>query len=301
MKSALAVLTYNRQSALQETLNGIWDHCPKYPLAVFEDCGGRDGTEALLLHRGGDRNAKFVRYCPELLADEYADDAGPIFMGTRNLGVAGNSNRAIQWLLKQDADHFCLLNDDLHVLGDFVSFYQQAHGDLGVELFCFTDFEGESYRTVPVRMRGYVVHVMPRFTGIMLSFTRSLIEKMGGFDSSFGFFGEEHSDFTIRARMVGGIQLNGRDQNCLDVQGTTPDGKPAPRLLKHQIVETSMQGHARQRADAEANRHMQAATRSYRTRHVYRPLTVCVPEIAGGDTSTGGIPVDRLDGYQLVP
>ena len=262
---------------------------------MFEDCGLTDGTEALLLKGAGK-----VGFRKELAADEYTGECGSVFMGTRNLGVAGNSNRAIQWLMQQDAEHFCLLNDDLHVLGDFVKFYGQAHADLGVELFCFTDFDGESYRTVPVRLRGYVVHVMPRFTGIMLSFTRRLIEKIGGFDTTFGLFGEEHSDFTIRARMRGGIQLNGRDQNCLDVQGVDAAGRPAPRLLRHQEVATSLQGLRRQHADSEANRHMQRASRSYRTRDVYRPLSVFVPETAGGHASADGIPVERLDGYHLV-
>lgn len=295
MKSALAVLTYNRKLALQETLLGIRAHCERYPLAVFEDCGCRDGTEASLL-----KDAGLVRHRPELKADEYTGNWGSIFMGTSNLGVAGNSNRAIQWLLTQDADHFCLLNDDLHVLGDFAAFYAEAHVDLDVGLFCFTDFEGESYRTVPIRHRGYMVHVMPRFTGIMLSFTRSLIEKIGGFDTTFGQFGEEHSDFTIRARMAGGIQLSGRNQHCLDVQGCTPTNQPAPRLLRHQEVATSVQGLPRQQADVEASRHMQRASRSYLTQNVYRPLTVHIPEFAGGHDRTGGIQVARLDGYRLV-
>ena len=48
MKSAIAILTYRRLPVLQETLKGINQFCAHYPLAVFEDCGQRDGTSAFL-------------------------------------------------------------------------------------------------------------------------------------------------------------------------------------------------------------------------------------------------------------
>jgi hypothetical protein len=145
------------------------------------------------------------------------------FLGTENLGVSGNSNRAIKWFMDEtDADHLCLCNDDLHVLGDFVSFYQRGHVDLDVGMFCFCPHGGvydhDSYKWVTVRSRGYSIRLMPRMTGIMISITRKLIEKVGYFDTRFGKFGEEHCDYTYRCRFAGGIRLDGQDQGCLDLE-----------------------------------------------------------------------------------
>ena len=66
----------------------------------------------------------------------------------------------------------------LHVTGDFVSFYAKAHEDLGVGMLCFCDFvHHDSYKWTAYPWRGYVLKIMPRFTGIMISVTRELVEK----------------------------------------------------------------------------------------------------------------------------
>src|SRR6266850_574837 len=96
MKSAIAIITYNRLHALKETLSGIQKFCSQYPVAIFEDCGQRDGTEAFLKPPN-----QIGKYYSELLATHYAaDHLGSnidVFLGDTNLGVTGNSNRAIKW------------------------------------------------------------------------------------------------------------------------------------------------------------------------------------------------------------
>lgn len=306
MKSAVAILTYRRVSAVQAMMAGLEEHCPHYASAIFEDCGQRDSTAALLQH-----NRRPVLR-PELMAFEYEaedyDGSNPvcfpntrIFMGQKNLGVAGNSNRALKWFMDGGWDHLCLCNDDLLVTGDFVKFYAQAHEDLDVGMFCFCDFTAaspaisgnpESYKWTTYPYRGYQVKFLPRFTGIMMSVTRALVEKIGYFDAMFGKFGEEHCDYTIRARMAGGIQLNGQQMNCLDVEHS---------FLKHQDVETSMKGMAREQANHEAAFVMAQASASYRWRPPHRPFRLLLPRLAGGYRG-GGIPTQQLlnCGYQLV-
>lgn len=192
MNSCVAIITYNRLHALKTLLCGLTKHCPDYPIGIFEDCGQKDGTETYL------RNSqKAVQMSTEMDATEYSGShIGPnvqVFLGDHNLGVTGNSNRAIHWFMKSGCDHLCLLNDDLHVLGDFVNFYDKAHTDLGVGLFCFCDFTSETYRWLTVRSRGYTVKLLPRMTGIMMSFTKAVVDKIGYYDARFGKFGEEHS------------------------------------------------------------------------------------------------------------
>jgi GT2 family glycosyltransferase len=293
MKSAVAILTYRRNPALQAMLSGLSEHCPYYPTAIFEDCGQRDETADVM------QAGRVPVANPQLMATEYTMPETPVmplpvypnmrvFMGDQNLGVAGNSNRALKWFMDSDCDHLCLCNDDLFVNGDFVKLYGKAHSDLGVEMFCFCDFTAESYRWTTYPYRGYKVKLLPRFTGIMVSVTKKLIEKIGYFDAAFGQFGEEHCDFTIRARLGGGIKLDGQDMNCLDIEHA---------LLAHQDVETSVQGAQRKRADEEATNIMRQCSDSYKFRHFYRPFMLKLPRYANG-----GMAISDLFscGYKLV-
>lgn len=305
MKSAIAILTYRRLHALNAMMLGIEQHCPQYQTAIFEDCGQRDATSVYLTQ--GRHPAK----CPELMATQWfpvADDGSgthypnaKVFMGDQNLGVTGNSNRALAWFMNGDWDHLLLCNDDLFVNGDFAKFYGQAHADLGIGMFCFCDFTQaspaisgtpESYKWTTYRARGYGIKFLPRFTGIMMSITRELVEKVGYFDAEFGKFGEEHCDYTIRCRMAGGIRYDNQDMNCLDVEHD---------FLKHQDVETSMKGAARKQADEEARQVMARAAHEYRYRHFYRPFRLTYP-IRGGGYFGGGTSCRQLEqvGYKLV-
>lgn len=301
MRSMIGILTYRRVNALYEMLSGIDKHCPQYACVVSEDCGQRDAT-ANLLEQGRE-----PRPNKELMATEYVTGDDPLaahfpnvrtFMGDRNLGVAASSNRLLKIFMDSDCDHLCLCNDDLHVLGNFVDLYAKAHVDLEVGMFCFCDFtpenypNGHTYKWTTYPWRGYQVKMLPRFTGIMISVTRALIEKIGYFDAEFGQWGEEHSDFTIRARLAGGIKMAGQDMNCLDIEHS---------LLRHQDVPSSMFGQARARANAEANEVMQRKSREYHYRHYHRPFRLTYPCFAGGLMGSG-IPVRALEeiGYTLV-
>src|SRR5512137_343020 len=105
MKSAIAVLTYNRLPVLQEEIKGIYEHCSQYPLAIFDDLSQRDGTGKWLASAW--RNGAAPIHRDDLMADEYRrEDGSKAFLARRNLGVAGNSNRAIKWFMEEtDADH----------------------------------------------------------------------------------------------------------------------------------------------------------------------------------------------------
>lgn len=225
-----------------------------------------------------------------------------MFLGDYNLGVSGNSNRALRWFMESDCDHLLLCNDDLFVEGDFADFYAQAHTDLGIGLLCFCDFtkaspaignnNPKSYEWITQPWRGYGVKLLPRMTGIMMSMTREVVEKIGYFDTEFGQFGEEHVDYTHRARFAGQIQLDGQDMHCLDVEH---------KLLRHQDVPTSLSGVARRNADARASSVMERACKEYKYRHYYRPFRLQYPDYAGAH-SGAGVSVRLLEqlGYTVV-
>lgn len=303
MKSAVAILTYRRVHALKEIMDGLGKHCSQYPTAIFEDCGQTDGTETWL--KGP--SPVQVKQRVDMLATEWSGaHLGPnvqVFLGDTNLGVTGNSNRALKWFSETGCDHLCLLNDDLYVLGDFVNFYAKGHEDLEVGLFCFCDFtqaspaisgKPETYRWVTVNWRGYRVKLLPRMTGIMMSMTRAVLDKIGYFDARFGKFGEEHCDYTIRARFGGFVNLDGQMQNCLDLEF------PAQTvMLKHQDVETSFGGPERKQADMESYHTMSYISKRYGQEPIYRPYCLRLPRVAAGHGGVG-IPVDNLGQYALV-
>jgi glycosyltransferase involved in cell wall biosynthesis len=294
MRTAIAILTYNRVGALKETLSGLRRYCANHRTAIFEDCGQRDGTETFL--RPTPPNDKSTSR-PDLMALKYdafhIGDNVEAFLGTVNLGVTGNSNRALKWFSETDCDHLILMNDDLHVLGDFVNFYVHGHEDLSVGMFSFCDFTHHpSYQWMTVNSRGYRVKLCPRMTGIMVSMKRAVLDKIGYFDARFGKFGEEHCDYMNRARLARFVDLDGQMQPQIDLEATPP-------LLKHQEVETSVTGAERQNADQEAARIMSYISKRYGLEPIYRPFCLRRPKIAAGHVGLG-IPVDNLGNYTFV-
>jgi len=289
----IAVLTYNRVGALKTEMEGLLRHCSHYTLNIFEDFGWRDGTEAYL--KSGSTK---VRDRKDLLAEEWVNPHFTAFLGTKNLGVSGNSNRAIKVFLDSDADHLFMINDDLHIMGDAVAWYAQAHQDLGVGLLCFCDFLEKSYRWLTIRSRGYHVKLLPRMTGILMSQTREATEKVGYYDSRFGKFGEEHCDYTNRMRQAGQIMLDNALQPCLDVEHYLVGEKPRV-IMKHQEVQTSVSGMERKRADQAASVAMRDAAVSYRNRSLYRPFSLWTPKWVGMSKDSG-IPVDKLLGSHAL-
>ena len=293
MRSAIAILTYRRVEALKVMLDGINKHCPQYRCAVFEDLGQRDATEAYL------KQGRTSEPAPGYLATEWvAGDRSPnpgveVFLGERNLGVAGNSNRALKWFMNSGLDHLVLCNDDLHIDGNFVDFYGKAHEDLGLGMFCFCDFtHHDSYKWITYPWRGYTLKMLPRMTGIMMSITRKVVDDIGYFDTEFGQFGEEHCDYTIRARMAGHLRIDRQDMNCLDIEH---------KLLRHQNVKTSVTGSDRLAADRRASLVMQRAAEEYKFRHYYRPFRLVYPDYSGG-FGGNGISTRNLEqlGYTVV-
>ena len=295
MRSCIAVITYQRLGSLKDMLAGLRACCPQYPTAIFEDCGKTDGTSAYLRVGPGKERV-------DLMATEYNWAANTkVFVGNVNLGVAGNSNRALKWFMAEtDCDHLLLCNDDLFVLGDFANLYAQAHQDLGVGFFCFNDFwESPTHRWATVRSRGYRVKLFYRMTGIMMSVLRDGVNKIGYFDTRFGRFGEEHCDWTNRMRFAGFIKLDGLDQMNIDIEPTLHNGDAASPMLQHQSVPTSMIGAERQKEDAIAAEAMKQAGQRYLHESHYRPFSLVHHPFTGGTPETG-IAVAEMQGYSTV-
>lgn len=274
-------------NALALMLEQVTRECPDVPVAVFEDCGQLDDTEAFLI-----QNAKFLRRDMVLEADVYDRDGITIFLAHSNVGVCGNSNKAMKWFMDQtDCDHLCLCNDDLEVLGPFHQTYAAAHEKLEVGLFCFCDFQSEAYKWATVKARGLKVKLLTRMTGIMMSMTRALIQDIGYYDADNFTFGQEHCDYTNRARLRGHLNLNGQMQQCLDVECA---------FLKHQEVASSLSDQEKRSYNAQADVMIEEVAKTYAIADLYRPFSTGRWSGLVGGRDGGGIQLCDLGHYRRV-
>ncbi len=292
MKTVIAVLTYRRVGVLSKFLESAHKHCPNVPIAVFEDCANLDNTHGLLTY-----GTKYLGTDLELEAEVYERPEFTSYLGTRNLGVAGNSNRAIKWFERQkDATHLLLCNDDIEATGDFASEYAAAHTDLKVGLFCFSDPEvlGDEYRGPEVKVLSTKVKLLPqgRQTGCMMSITRDVIERIGYYDVALGRLGQEHVEFNNRATLAGFTNLRGKPQISMDL------ARPS---LKLQVCRSSVSGSERSALDNFANHMIGKLIARYGTETWYRPYRLMHPPHAGAYGGVG-IPVKLLldNGYKLL-
>jgi len=290
MNSAIAILTYRRFESLKLFLNQVTEWCKDVPIAVFEDCGQMDETEEYLV-----RGATFVRRDFSLEADVYTKEINgckvEIFLSHENAGVTGNSNKAIKWFMETKCDHLCLCNDDLEVSGPFHKTYAAAHEKLGIGLLCHCDFEGEAYKWVVVKARGIQVKLLTRMTGIMMSFTRAVVDRIGYYDAYNFTFGQEHCDYTNRARLTGFINLNGVAQHCLDV--VCPE-------LKHQEVESSLTDSEKLKYNADADVMIQVVGSRRPTSDTFVGYSTGRCSRVAGARDGVGIPAHLLTGYSRI-
>ena len=289
-KSAIVILTYRRAQALRNFLMSIREHCPGYPMAIFEDMGNTDDTVQWLT-----QSAKFKSNDAQYAADRWEAFDYTAFIGNRNLGVSGNSNRALQWFLNEsECDHLLLCNDDLEARGDFTKDYATAHQATNIGLFCFSDWNDEQHKPVVIRDRGRMLHILPRRKGIMMSMTRRLVDRIGFFDAElFGKFGEEHNDFTNRAAQAGMMSVKGQPQHCIDI--------PCPNLV-HQETDSSVSPVEKPKLDDEATQMLQIASLRYPITDPYRPFSLGGHSRYAGAYANAGIHVLSLRnmGYTVV-
>ena len=281
MPSCIAILTYNRLPVLQTFLRSIARHMPGVPVAVFDD-GSTDGTLEWLA-------SGTASYAAEFKAQVFDTEALPetetalgypkmrVFAGS-NLGVAGNSNRALRWFLSQtDCDHLLLCNDDMVATGDFSKIYAEAHARTDIGLFCWCDL-GKGYETIPHVYAGVEIRLLTRLTGCLMSITRKLVENIGYFDPEFGKAGEEHCAYTYRAMLAGFQHVDGIGRAGIDVDG-------APASL--QAVSSSIDAAKKQEYDAHSQAVMRVEAARYGVESPFRPYRLRSVTVVGGRGSDG--------------
>lgn len=114
------------------------------------------------------------------------------FRFPKTQGVAKAKNKCLELL--DDCDHIFLFDDDIWPLYDhwYVPYVVSKEPHL-------------SYNWGPYLYQdeNYVYYTTKHPIGAMLYFDHQIMEKLGGFDTSFGRYGAEHTEFTRRIHLAG--------------------------------------------------------------------------------------------------
>jgi hypothetical protein len=248
---------------------------PDVPVAIFDD-GSADGTAEWLTTPDAKHASEFKARVSDI---EGGGGLPPVraFTGS-NLGVAGNSNRALRWFLTQTTcDHLLLCNDDMLATGNFAQVYAAAHERTDIGLFCWCRI-GAGYETIPHMYAGTSISLLTRLTGCLMSMTRKLVESIGYFDPEFGQAGEEHCAFTYRAMLAGHQNVDGIGRAGIDVENV-------PAML--QSVPSSLDATKKPEYDARAQTVMRAEAVRYGVESPFRPYRLRPVATVGGRGSDG--------------
>jgi glycosyltransferase involved in cell wall biosynthesis len=289
--TAIGILTFNRRHTLEKLLASLkyFNALDRCHVAVFEDCGYKDDTHSYLLSHAKTEGV----YEPLFESMRYEADGFTIFLGKFNLGVSGNSNKAIKWFesLPKTVDHLMLSNDDFVFTGDADIAYRKAHLDTNIGMFCFNDFEEEQFKGKVIPYKGHNVRSYTQMTGMMISVMRAVVDTIGYYDARF-VFGEEHCDYTNRARFCWYLCIDNVAHPCLDVNTAT--------LASQKGHESTYTGLAKQEADMHASAVLNEIGKEYNTKSFYKPYRLHYNQHANSTLKGAGIPTINLDGYTLV-
>ena len=301
MSSLIAVLTYNRAEVLKKLMASLMVHTPlQHTIAIFDDCSVKDNTQPELEKLESSTitpRPEIVELAPRLESTYHLKKLGAhdihVFLGINNLGVAGNSNRAIRLFeLLKEHDHLFLINDDMIVYGDAASAYAKAHKDLEIGLLCFNNLKGEAYRWNAIELRGWNVKIFERMVGAVMSITRPLFNRIGYFDTRFPKMENEHCDYNNRARLCNFINVMGKPQCCVDIV--------TENLLDHQHdAEPTFGGLTRQEWNRESMSTMANKVREYQQGRLHEPFTLRAVPYAGSHAGFDrGVPVAKMLGVE---
>jgi GT2 family glycosyltransferase len=194
----VGILCYNRRDSLARLIDSINNNTDLRRTTVFISDDNSDDPQMLM-------------YLDQLV--KY-----PHFVVIRNhetLGVAGNTNRLLRCLKR--FKYGILLNDDVEILKyGWEHFYVEAMRRTGMHHFLYLQEgvygakSGAIFRKDQIDLR--VVQEKPH--GAVLAFSNRMLEKCGYFNESYGRYGMEHVDWSLKPHEFG-LQEKG----FFDVEG----------------------------------------------------------------------------------
>jgi glycosyltransferase involved in cell wall biosynthesis len=255
--ASIAILSYRRPDVLNKFINSLHPHLTgSEDIAIFDDCSPEDIESAVT-----DLSWDFCR------SDE-------------RLGVAGNSNRAIQRFMEGGNDYLYLCNDDLIATGDFVTAYQSISRDTGFQVLCLAP-SGDI-----IQQDSRLLIYPSKIYGGMLMITRKAVERIGYFDPRFGYYGIEHVDYCNRAALAGLTPSS---------IGEGRGAAPLFPMLEYQDAPCSLGDAEKQACEYYANRAL--ARLNYGQHGTYRPCIFKTEALQANRYLEAGILTSTIEGY----
>jgi GT2 family glycosyltransferase len=195
----IGILSYNRAESLKRCVQSILQNTDLKQTTVFisDDCSTDQNIKEYLNELESNRDIVVIR-------------------NSERLGVAGNTNRLLRCLSR--FKYGILLNDDVEIKRKgWDTFYIDSFNVTGMHHFIFRQ-EGvygarKGQQVVHKGLKLWKVDEKPH--GAVLAFTNDMFNRVGYFNESYGIYGMEHVDWSLKAYEFG-LQVGG----FFDVDGS---------------------------------------------------------------------------------
>lgn len=197
----VGILAYERAGTLKRLIESIKNYTDLNRTTVFISDDGSENQEML-----------------DYLGVIEQDDRFVVIRNQKRLGVAGNSNRLLRALSR--FRYGLILNDDIEILKDgWEHLYVNAMNKTGYNHLIFRKsgvYDADlGANTIVGDVSLNVVKEKPH--GALLAFTNKFLETVGAFDQSYGYYGLEHVDWSMKAyelklQPLGFFDVTGSDE-----------------------------------------------------------------------------------------
>lgn len=183
VRSGIAITTRNRPEMLDACLLHFKTYSSKEQLRhliIYDDAS----THELRL-----KNQAIVK--KHGMEDRY-------YCGKKQVGVAQAKNCCL-YLLGNTYSYYFLFDDDAFPINNgWMELYINAHHQSGYQHLLYGN---NVHNSIGGQADG--IEFYDQGFGVLIFFTKSMYEALGGFCSAFGLYGTEHTDYTLRAQKAG--------------------------------------------------------------------------------------------------
>jgi GT2 family glycosyltransferase len=188
-KTAVMVVTFNRLELTKQTFDSLFETAGHNFNLIIVDNGSTDGTreylETILKKEG-----KYLKSVVVKLNEE-------------NKGIAIGRNQALKIANDIGTNYYCTIDNDVLMpngwLGECVDILDKVprYGAIGVNM------EGNGYQIININGKTFQNKPAGNLGTACMVFPRAVHQMIGFFNTTYGTYGLEDSDFGMRIRVAG--------------------------------------------------------------------------------------------------
>lgn len=183
INSGIAITTRNRPDML--------DAC----LLHFKTYSSEEQLKHLVIY--DDASEPALRLKNQAIVKKYELDAN-YYCGVEQVGIAQAKNSCL-YLLGDSYSYYFLFDDDTFPIDNgWMELYIDAHQQSGYQHLLY----GNNYHNI-ISEQANGIECYNTAYGVLLFFTKSMYDALGGLCTEFGFYGGEHIDYSLRAQKTG--------------------------------------------------------------------------------------------------